>query len=275
MDQSLWQTSESIDFLHSSYMWLQTILSCGKHCNTMQIGIVSRLLRIQNLHQVEHCAFSEAIRSFQSVGCARNKLQFCKSSRESEIILLDAGLRMDGIPALDLLDLIVTVLHENTHQNDQVRGDPKKSPTRKKIHGKIDDPNNVDLFLKLEFFSLGSFVVHLWRQRSSDQDDQTKGNLARDEWNHLRCFFNISHISSINSLEAMSKRTQEDVGEEGVTAKSKSMMNLVSRYRVRCPNVLASTASETPGKTKSESQNVPLSSLNVQQTSTGETRIGR
>ena len=46
------------------------------------------------------------------------------SSTESEIISLDAGLRMDGIPALDLWDLIVTVLHGNTHQNDQVRGDP-------------------------------------------------------------------------------------------------------------------------------------------------------
>ena len=30
------------------------------------------ILRIQNLHQVEHCAFSEAIRLFQSVGCVRN-----------------------------------------------------------------------------------------------------------------------------------------------------------------------------------------------------------
>ena len=57
-------------------------------------------------------------------------------------------------------------------------------------------------------------------------------------------------------------------GEERVTAKSKPMMNLVSRYRVRDPNVLASTASESSGKTKSESQNVPLSSLNVQQTRT-------
>ena len=60
---------------------------------------------------------------------------------------------MDGIPALDLWDLIVAVLHGNTHQNDQVRGDtctnlvrvnPKKSPTRKKFHGKIDDLTNVD-----------------------------------------------------------------------------------------------------------------------------------
>ena len=53
------------------------------------------------------------------------------SSTESEIISLDAGLRLD-------------VPHGNTHQNDQLRGDPYKSPTRKKIHGKIYDLNVVD-----------------------------------------------------------------------------------------------------------------------------------
>ena len=67
-----------------------------------------------------------------------------RSSTESEIMSLDGGLRMDGLPALVLWDLIVTVLHGNTHQNDQVRGDPYKSPTRKKFHGKIDDLNNID-----------------------------------------------------------------------------------------------------------------------------------
>ena len=66
----------------------------------------------------------------------------------------------------------------------------------------------------------------------------------------------------------MSKRTQEDAGEEKVTAKSKLMSHLVSRCRVRDPTVLASIASESPGNTKSEIQNVPLSSLNVQQTGT-------
>ena len=77
-------------------------------------------------------------------------------------------------------------------------------------------------------------------------DILTKGNFTRDEWNQLLCLFNISHFSSTNCLEAMSKRTQEDAGEERVTAKSKPMMNFVSRSRVRDPTVLASTASERP-----------------------------
>ena len=105
-------------------------------------------------------------------------------------------------------------------------------------------------------------------------DILTKGNFTRDEWNHLLRLFNISHFSSINNPKAMSTRTQDNAGEERVTGKSKPMMNLVSRYRARDPNVLASTASERPGKTKSESQNVPLSSLNVPQTTTGRPVLG-
>ena len=40
MDQGLWQTPESIDFIYSSYLWIQTILSCGKYWQTMQTGTV-------------------------------------------------------------------------------------------------------------------------------------------------------------------------------------------------------------------------------------------
>ena len=85
--------------------------------------------------------------------------------------------------------------------------------------------------------------------------------------------FNISHFSSTSCLEVMSKRTQEEAGEERVTAKSKPMMNLVSRYSARDPDVLASTASESPVKTKFESQ-IPLSSWNEQQPRTGRPVMG-
>ena len=45
------------------------------------------------------------------------------SSTESEIISLDAGLRLDGIPALDLWDLIVLVFG-NTIQTHDRTGQP-------------------------------------------------------------------------------------------------------------------------------------------------------
>ena len=45
------------------------------------------------------------------------------SSTESEIISLDARLRLDGVPVLDLWDLIVSVLHGNTYQRNHERED--------------------------------------------------------------------------------------------------------------------------------------------------------
>ena len=76
------------------------------------------------------------------------------SSTESEIIALDAGLRMDGIPVLDLWDLTVAVLG-NTNQNHTEQGDllknkrevrspPHTIHKHKQSHGMIDDLDNVD-----------------------------------------------------------------------------------------------------------------------------------
>ena len=59
------------------------------------------------------------------------------SSTDSEIISLDAGLRLDGITALDVWDLIVTVLHGNTNQSKHVQGNLSTSPTRKNIPGRL------------------------------------------------------------------------------------------------------------------------------------------
>ena len=99
-------------------------------------------------------------------------------------------------------------------------------------------------------------------------DMLTKVKVTRDERNHLLCLFNISHFSSINYSEVMSKRTQKDSSEERVTAKSKPMMNSVSRCSERTLDVLASTASESPGKIRHESQ-LLLSSWNEQHQRTG------
>ena len=115
------------------------------------------------------------------------------------------------------------------------------------------DRINVDPKIKIKYIDTKNQLA----------DMLNKGNLTLDEWHHLLCLFNISHFSSTDCSEVMSKRIQKDSGEERVTAKSEPMMNSVSRYRVRDPSVLASTASESPENTKSESQ-IPLSSGNEQ-----------
>ena len=73
------------------------------------------------------------------------------------------------------------------------------------------DRINLDRKIRIRFIDTKNQVA----------DMQTKGNCTSDEWNHLLCLFHISHLSSTNKCsEAMSKRTQEDAGEERVTAKS-------------------------------------------------------
>ena len=100
-------------------------------------------------------------------------------------------------------------------------------------------------------------------------DILTKGNFTRDEWNHLLRLFNISHFSSTDCSEiSVEKNAKKDSGEERVTAKSKPMMNLVSRCSERTPDVLASTASESPGKTRHKSKFL-LSSRTEQHHRTG------
>ena len=203
------------------------------------------------------------------------------SSTESEIISLDAGLRLDGIPALDLWELIVAVLHGNTYQSNQERGDPctnlvraapHKLQMRKESHGMIDDLDNVDFIssnvhssrqeallyifgdneavIKMIIMERSSTMRHVSRTHRvaldwlfdrinldpkiqiNDVDIKnqlavilTKGNFTRDEWNHLLCLFNISHFSSTNCLEVMSNRTQEDAGEERVTATAQAILS--------------------------------------------------
>ena len=55
---------------NSIAMWETLPNSADWDC--FKTSILQRILRIQNLHQVEHCAILEVIRLFQSVGCVRN-----------------------------------------------------------------------------------------------------------------------------------------------------------------------------------------------------------
>ena len=70
------------------------------------------------------------------------------NSTESEIISLDAGLRLNGIPALDLWDLIVLVFG-NTIQTHDRTGQPvvncdKDHGPNKRSQGVFNVLNNID-----------------------------------------------------------------------------------------------------------------------------------
>ena len=66
------------------------------------------------------------------------------TSTESEIISLDAGLRLDGLPALELSDLIVSVLGNVSRVSDG-SGQPESDDHKHhKSHNKIDVTRDID-----------------------------------------------------------------------------------------------------------------------------------
>ena len=82
---------------------------------------------------MEHCAFLEVI-------------HFCSklSSTESEIISLDTGLRLDGLPALELWDLIVSVLGNVSRVSDRSGQPDNDVHKHHKSQKKINVMENID-----------------------------------------------------------------------------------------------------------------------------------
>ena len=108
------------------------------------------------------------------------------------------------------------------------------------------DRINLDPKIQIKFFDTKNQLA----------DMLTKGNFTRDAWNHLLCLFDISHFSFTVCSDTMAKRSQQDSGEERVTAKSRPMMNLIART----PSLVSSSTSVSPGKGSYGSQD-PWSSI--------------
>ena len=81
------------------------------------------------------------------------KKQTCVSHSSTEAeISLDAGLRLDGIPALDLLDSIIEVLHSGSNRKQMLKPKGKvPSPNKASVEncatnrGNSLEPSHVDL----------------------------------------------------------------------------------------------------------------------------------
>ena len=66
------------------------------------------------------------------------------SSTESEIISLDTGLRLDGLAALELWDLIISVLGNISRISDQTEKPVNGEHKHHKSHNKIDAMKDID-----------------------------------------------------------------------------------------------------------------------------------
>ena len=126
--------------------------------------------------------------SYRSVGCARSEPQYLTALQNLKSFRLDAGLRMEGLPTLELWDQAKR-LKNSPSQSKHARGKPVLPP---KTHPRLVKCQVSSVKCKcwsVKHWS-GSFertscwkeitVVHLRRQRSCDKDDH-QGMKSHDE----------------------------------------------------------------------------------------------
>ena len=203
-------------------------------------------------------------------------------------------MRLDGLLALELWDLIVSVFGNISHISDRTGKPVNGEHKHHKSHNKIDAMKDMDSVLSnvpsarqealLHVFEDNEAVIkmilkgrsltmrHVFRTHrvaldwlfdriNLDTKIQIKyidTKNPREEWNHLLTLLNIIHFSSTACIAAMAKRSQQESGEERVTAKSRPMMNLTARTL----SFVSSSASSNPGRTSYGYQDLGKSVLN-------------
>ena len=139
-------------------MWVTRLSIVDWVCSKTQILLGT--LRTQNQFREE-----SGSRTFVTISwLCRKQTSVSHRSTESEIISLDAGLRMDGVCALDLWDLVIEALRSTsgptsptnpaTSGNGCETGLRNKSKPKQKGHRDVDQLSYVDyVSTNAQFFS--------------------------------------------------------------------------------------------------------------------------
>ena len=166
-------------------MTLSKTLSCGKIRTTVHIGTVSGLWLCRRPWRLKtdfgwnpvNLWTSHVLFPYISWMC-KKQTSVSHSSTESEIMSLDPGLRMDGIPALDLWCLVIEwsvafFLEPNKEIQRNSAGIPAAWHTIQKTHQHPNQDSNSAqrcwviqcriCFLNREVFSLWRYALHFWR----------------------------------------------------------------------------------------------------------------
>ena len=183
------------------------------------------------------------------------------SSTESEIISLDTGLRLGGLHALELWDLIVSVFGNISHFSDRTERPVNGEDKHHKSHNKIDVMEDIDsvrsnvqsasreallyvledneavikMIIKgrrptMRHVSRTHRVALDWLIDRINLDSKDPNQIHRHQKPTRRHLDKRElHTCSTACIAAMAKRAQQESGEGRVTAKSRPMMNLTAR----------------------------------------------
>ena len=165
-----------------SYVHHTTEFKQHCHVGTLHINVIFfKILilpvtwKIQNQHRVESYAFFGSHTFVPISWMCKKQTSVSHSSTEAEIISLDAGLRMDGIPALHLWNLVFEVFHFSPNQSNKTKDSSAQWTCRiaprqasaPRIKPKLQPQDSSDLFhvdnvLSNAKFSQSSAILYVF-----------------------------------------------------------------------------------------------------------------
>ena len=109
MEQSVRQEVGEIVELSSMYFGLSTTLSCRKQSQWMDDFKTTNLLESRQIQCQHQVGCSVYLHLYQFHGHSKKQTAVSHSSTEAEVRSLDTGLRMEGVFAITLWDIVVGV----------------------------------------------------------------------------------------------------------------------------------------------------------------------
>ena len=208
MDQSLWQTTESFDILHPSHMWLQTTVSCGKYCQTMQIGTVSRLRFCRRCWGFKIHFWRNIVRFRKSYVCSKKldvsetNFSFAQFNRIWSHFFgcgIEVGRYTRALIHGIWSSQFFTETRIRVIKNGETRG---RTKFVQQSHGMIVDAISSNVHSsrqqnpqRFDRINLDPKIqIKYIDTKNQLADMRTKGNFTRDEWNHF-CVSSTSAIS--------------------------------------------------------------------------------
>ena len=145
MDKSLRQTLGAFDLVHSSHKWVRQYCSVWNTAQQCRLGLfqdsdfAGYLEGSTSTSRGVLCIFESHTFVPTSWMC-KKRTSVSHSSTEAKIISIDAGLCIDGIPALTLWDSVIEVFHSVPNKIEQPKEELRRNPlqaTKPNLHNPI------------------------------------------------------------------------------------------------------------------------------------------
>ena len=163
-----WRLNRLISYIHHTY-------DCKQYCH---VGNTAKQCRLGLFQDSDFAGDLEDSKSTSGgTLCTLGIHTFvpissmCDSSTESEMIFLDIGLRLDELPALELWDLIVSVLGNVSRVQIGLDNQIMMFTNVKNLKRKSMWWKSIMLSFKCPIRASKSFIVCVWGQWSCDQND--------------------------------------------------------------------------------------------------------